>query len=213
MDKSKNAVELFDEYAQRYADKFMDQSRYHDVLHQFCMAINPADARVLDVACGPGNITRYLLDQKPGLKISGLDLSERMLVIAQQANPTADFRLYDARQISGLKQSFHAIVCGFGLPYFNKEEAIDFIAQAARSLHPQGLLYFSTMEDLYENSNWKGPSSGEDRKIFIHYHEADYLTRALDQNDFEILKLKRQAFPEPDGSESTDLIILARKGS
>ena len=65
MDKSKQAAELFDHFAKAYQDKYMDLSLYHDSLDLFCRSITKKEADVLDIACGPGNITHYLLKKAP----------------------------------------------------------------------------------------------------------------------------------------------------
>lgn len=210
MDKTKLAVDLFDDFAQVYQEKFMNLELYRDVLDLFCQNVQPQGAEVLELACGPGNITRYLLDRRPDLRILGTDLAPRMLELARANNPAARFELLDCRNASQLQRRFDGVVCGFGLPYLSKTEALDFIADMAEVLQPGGWLYLSTMEDDYEKSDWKGPSSGGDRRLFQYFHEAGYLTDALRQNGFEIADLRRKTYPAPDGSMTTDLLILAQ---
>lgn len=43
-----------------------------------------ASADILDVACGTGELERLLLEDNPEQTISGIDISEKMLVQAQQ---------------------------------------------------------------------------------------------------------------------------------
>lgn len=212
MDKNKIAVAVFDKSAVRYQDKFMDLDLYHDSFNAFCEAIDKENAEVLEIACGPGNITRYLLKKRPGYRILATDLSVNMLELARINNPAAGFMLMDGRQMDQLDGQFDAIMCGFFLPYLSKEEAVQWISDSARKLRPGGVLYISTMEDDYAKSGFAGPETeGEDR-LFIHYHEAGYLTEALKNNRFELIDLRRQPYPEQDGSVTTDLIILAKYG-
>ena len=81
-DKTKNAVALFDTYAQAYMDKFMDQSKYHDSFDLFCSSLTKANAELLELGCGPGNITKYLSSKRPDFSILGTDLSDKMLELA-----------------------------------------------------------------------------------------------------------------------------------
>lgn len=209
--KTKNAVAAFDTYAQAYMDKFMDQSKYHDSFDLFCGYLTKANAEILELGCGPGNITTYLLSKRPDFSILGTDLSDKMLQLARENNPTAVFQKLDFRKIKSLNAEFDALVCGFCLPYLSKTEAIQLIKDAASVLKPKGLFYLSTMEDLYSNSALKGPSSGGPERIFIHYHEADYLINSLQASSFDILVKMHKDNEEPDGSNTKDLILIARK--
>jgi len=100
-------------------------------------------------------------------------------------------------------------MCGFAFPYLSKEEAIQFIEDSAKILNDEGVLYISTMEDDYSKSTFKKGSTGDE--IFMHYHEADYLLATLEKSGFKTIDLRRQEYPENDGSISIDLIIICRK--
>lgn len=207
MDKTKIAVDIFDRRAQDYQTKFLDFDLYNDSFDMFCKLIVKNNAELLDVACGPGNISRYLIKQKPDLKISGIDLAPGMIALARANNPLADFKIMDCRNINSLNKTFDAIICGFGLPYLTKEEAIDLIGKAARCLHKHGVLYLSTMEGDYLKSGFQKSSNGKDQ-MFIHFHQADYLQNALQKNGFQLISLQRKKFPE---TNTTDLILIAVK--
>ncbi len=211
MDKTKLAIEIFDAFAVQYQDKFMSLDLYHDSFDLFCQSVIKQNATVLELACGPGNITKYLLQKRLDFNILGTDLSPAMLALAKANNPLANFQLMDCRAIDQLEDKYDGIVCGFGLPYLSREEAIKFIQDAATVLNPEGVLYLSTMEDDYHKSGFKTPSNGKGPQLYIHYHQADYLTQALHESGFSIVDLSRQKYPETDGSETTDLIILAKK--
>lgn len=55
-------------------------------------------AAIVEVACGPGNITKYLLNKRPGFKIGGIDLAPNMVELAKVNNPTASFQVMDSRK-------------------------------------------------------------------------------------------------------------------
>lgn len=211
MDKNKIAVEVFNKNGLGYQDKFMNVDLYKDSLDLFCTSIDKSDPEILEVACGPGNITKYLLEKRSDLSILGTDLAPKMIELAKQNNPQADFGLMDCREIGNLDKKFDGIMCGFAFPYLSKEEAIMFIEDSSKILNSRGVLYLSTMEDDYSKSTFKKGSTGDE--IFMHYHEAGYLLNALEENGFQLLDLRRQEYPEKDGSVSIDLIILARLSS
>jgi 2-polyprenyl-3-methyl-5-hydroxy-6-metoxy-1,4-benzoquinol methylase len=209
MDKSKAAADIFNKHADLYQEKFMDVSLYHDSFDFFCKSITKQNASVLELACGPGNITKYLLDKRPDLKILGTDLAPNMIGLAKQNNPSAKFKLMDCRSVDSLTEKYDAVMCGFCLPYLSKEEAIKLIGGVSKLLNPGGIFYISTMEDDYTKSGFKKGSKGDE--IFIHYHEGGYLTKSLEENNFKTLNWRRQEFPETDGSVTIDLIIISQK--
>ena len=211
LDKSKEAAALFNDYAKPYEEKHMHQTRYHDSFNEFCAWIRPMSARVLELACGPGNVTKYLLEQRPDLRLLGTDLAPKMLELARKNNPQATFQLMDMREVGKLSEKFDAIMCAFGLPYLSKAEAQEFIAALASKLNPYGVCYLSTMEGNYEDSDWQNPSSGEDHQIFIHYHELNYLQSTLEGLGLQVQTIDRLEYQDEKGNPVKDLILIATK--
>lgn len=209
MDKTKMAIDVFDKRASEYQAKFMDVGLYHDTFDLFCSSIKKDNAEILEIACGPGNITRYLLKKRPDFQILGIDLAPNMIELAKMNNPTASFQCMDCREIRLLGKKYDAVMCGFCLPYLSKEESVQLISDVYNLLESNGLLYISTMEDDYAKSGLESSSSGD--QMYIHYHEADYLTQALLENGFKIIDVQRKEYPKQDGSTTTDLVIIAGK--
>lgn len=189
----------------------MEKETFHGSFDLFCEMVEKKNARILDIACGPGNISKYLLNKRPDFKILGIDLSDKMIELAKINNPTADFLIMDGRDISQLKNKFDGIVAGFILPYLSKEEAIKLIYDSAKLLDKNGVLYLSTMEDDYGKSGLKGGNSNTEEKLYIHFHEVGYLRQALQENGFDIIDEQRKDYPENDGSITIDLVLLAKK--
>lgn len=211
MDKTKIAIEVFDKYAKQYQEKYMETDLYKDTFDLFCDSIKKENADILEIACGPGNITKYLLKKRPDFKILGIDLSSKMIELAKINNPTAEFHLMDCREIGQIDKTYDAIMCGFCLPYLSKEESLNLIRDASGLLKSNGIFYLSTMEGDYGKSGLKGPSSEGEDEIYIHYHQADYLTSALNKNGFEVLDLRRKSHPDQTEKYPKDLLIIAKK--
>lgn len=201
-------VEAFDKAAKIYQDKFMDVSLFGDTFNFFCDEIEADRADILDIACGPGNITKYLLDKKPEYNILGIDLSSKMLDLAQANNPTADFQLMDCRDIHKLQKKFDGIVCGFCLPYLTRDEAITLIKDVSALLKPGGVFYLSTMEDDYSKSGLITSSLGD--QVYLYYHQEDYLAKAFQENNFDMLQVKRFNSSDKDGVMITDMVLIGK---
>ncbi|MBB6238024.1 2-polyprenyl-3-methyl-5-hydroxy-6-metoxy-1,4-benzoquinol methylase [Pedobacter sp. AK013] len=203
------AAEAFDKSAKIYQEKFMDVSLYNEAFKVFFDNITTNNASVLDIACGPGNITKYLLDNRPDYRILGIDLSSKMLKLAKINNPKAQFQLMDCREIDTIGAKFNGITCGFCLPYLTQQEAINLIANVSKLLKPNGIFYLSTMEEDENNkSRYQISSTGD--QVYVNYHKEDYLSTALEENNFETLILKRYSSPDKDGLIITDLVLVCK---
>lgn len=209
MDNSLHAANIFNKLATQYQDKFMDTSMYHDTFDLFCGHIKTQNAGILELACGPGNITRYLLYRRPDFKILGLDLAPNMVRLAKANNPQADFQVMDCRDIYKITKKYNAIMCGFCLPYLSKPETLDLIKDASLLLKPGGVLYLSTMEDDYSTSGLRKGSTGDE--IYMHYYRESDLVEVLNKNQFTIMNLRRKQYQERQDQMTTDLIIIAIK--
>lgn len=208
--KDNSPKEVFNTFAKQYQDKFMDFDLYHDTFDDFCKLIETKDASVLEIGCGPGNITKYILNKRPDFKILGTDIAPNMVELAKHNNPAVKFKLMNAKDISEIKSKFNAVMCGFTLPYLNKEEVFQLIKDVSELLEPKGIFYLSTMEDEYSKSKFISSSSDKNIGLFTYYHEADYLLEALQKNNFKIIEIFRKEYPEPKDT-SKDLIIIANK--
>ena len=206
--ENQKAVNLFNKLADSYQQRFFSVDAYQQDLDKFLNLIQP-NSNILDVACGPGNISHYLLKKRPDLNLLGIDLAPNMINLAQTNNPDARFRVHNALELEALNQSFDAIIVGFLFPYLSKEQALGFLRKVHKILNPGGALYLSTMEDRYENSRFKPSSTGE--LVMMHYYESSYLSRELEFLGFEVLSVRTQNFVISENETDTDLMIVARK--
>jgi ubiquinone/menaquinone biosynthesis C-methylase UbiE len=208
-DHSAHAANIFNELADLYAQKYMDASQYHQSFDEFCGTITERDAHILELACGPGNITKYLKKVRPDFQILATDLAPKMLEIAKKNNPAVLFQILDSRDILSLNEKFDAIMIGFLLPYLSKDETLQLIKDAGKILNQNGVIYLSTMEGVYENSNYHHSSNKNAESIYMHYYNEDLLTKILKSNGFDVIYLNYQ--PIDNSENKDDLIIIAQK--
>jgi SAM-dependent methyltransferase len=209
MDHCAVSASVFHKHADLYRENFMDLTLYNDSYREFCVLLPQDRARVLDAACGPGNVSRYLMAQRPDLDLLGIDLAPRMVELAREAVPAAHFAVHDCRHLADLRMRFDGIICAFGLPYLSADEATTFIGAADGALDPGGVLYLSTMLGKSEDSGFQLCSTGD--KVYLNYHAEEHITRLLEDRGFSLLNRTRMASPNAASKATTDLIVVARK--
>lgn len=206
---SSDPIRVFDQAAAFYQAKYMDVSCYAVSLDLFCSALEQPNAEVLEIACGPGNITKYLLEKRLDLRILGTDASPNMLELAKAANPGATFQLLDARDVGTLSMKYDGLVCGFVLPYLTPQETLKLIHDAAGLLRKGGVFYLSTLEGDPARSGPQLPSSGKGEAVHVQYYRAGFLTDALRAEGFTIWATSHYMYTAANGSPSTDVVIVA----
>lgn len=184
MDSYKITIHTFNKQAVRYQEKYMHLDLYNDTYDTFCTLVEKPGASILELACGPGNITKYLLAKRPDFKILATDMAPNMLELAKVNCPGAEFELMDCRDIDKITASYDAIVCGFVLPYLSKEDIKKLIKDSYSLLNTGGIIYLSTMEGNYADSGYRTSSDGNDQ-AFIYYHQQDYIQEQLLKNGFK----------------------------
>lgn len=209
MDPYLETISTFDRQASAYQQKYMNVAHYADGLNYLLTGLGK-DAAVLEIGCGPGNVTMYLLDKRTDLRVTAVDAAAGMLSLARENVPTADFLLMDAREIGQINNKFDAIICAFLLPYLADEDSERLLSDCYYKLKPDGHFYISTMEDEYSKSGYRYSSDGKDR-CYMYFYTADDLQKKLSNSGFTVRFLKRQPFPPNAMATATDLIIIAAK--
>ena len=210
MDKYELNKNTFNKLATQYQDRFMDFDGYLDTFDLLINTIVKKDARILEIACGPGNVTKYLHSLRPDFKIFGIDIAPNMIDLARINNPTAKYEVMDCRHLSHFNDSFDAVMCAFGMPYINKGDAIKLINDSCSLIEGNGILYISTMEGENANSEYVN-STAYDGSTYVNYHEASYLKDALDSNNMKIVHEVRKPYQNAAGKDFIDLFLIAEK--
>lgn len=205
------SIKRFDEFAVEYAERFNSIDSYILSINKFCDLIRVDNPRILELACGPGNITRYLKQKFPDSEYIAIDLAKKMIDIAKEQVGGVDFRIMDMKKISTIDTKFDSIMCSFGLPFLSKNDANTLISDCSKLLIRDGVVYISTMEGDELKAGFESTSFSGDSKVYFNYHQQKDLENALFENGFVINEIKRQDYKEPDGSILIDLIIIATK--
>lgn len=208
MDKERETRATWNKIAKIYEDKFMHLDLYDHTYDCFLKGMPTPNARLLDVGCGPGNITKYLLSKNPEFDILGIDLAPNMIARAKKNNPTANFLIMDGRHIGQLTTNFDGIICGFCLPYLSSEACADLLNNAQQLLNRNGRLYLSFVEGSPASSGFKGSHMG---RVYMYYHQLEDLKKQLLKLHFEDLKTFKVAYPLSESTHETHTILIGSK--
>ena len=203
------SVATFSRLADRYAEKYFHLDMYDRYLEQFVKRIEPQDASVLDVACGPGNVSAYLAKARPHLKLVGVDLAEGMVKQAKLRVPTADFLVKDCRRIGELDQVFDACAFAFGLSYLTDDDANQFFSSLNAVLTDSAMLYLSTITGDRSRSGFESSSSGD--RVYLQYRSIFDVVSMVERAEYRIDFTEVIASPANASKSTQDLILIAQR--
>ncbi|MDZ4819952.1 MAG: class I SAM-dependent methyltransferase [Planctomycetota bacterium] len=132
---------------------------FQPILNYLCNQIEPTQqAHVLEIGPGPGWIGIQLAQLRPAVRVTGIDLSEAFVEIANENSRregVADrvtFTVGNAAEMKELKDNSFDAVCSFqSLHYWDPpERALD---EIARVLKPSGVFCIG---DDRRDMNWRG---------------------------------------------------------
>lgn len=207
----KQAVERFNEFAREFEHGFMELSLYDKAIESFCSTISIDSPKILELGCGPGNVTRRIKNHLPDAQITAIDMAENMILLASKNVPGVDFKVMDARDIDQLQGPFHAIIAAFVLPFLSYDDCSDLLAKVSVLLKPEGKLYLSTMEGTPEQNGFESTSFSGDNKIHFTYYEETFLKSQLEQVNISITNFIKQPYVRNDIPLLTDIITFGQK--
>ncbi|MGK5732574.1 trans-aconitate 2-methyltransferase [Streptomyces sp. URMC 124] len=139
---------------------------FHDLLARVPLR-DPA--RIVDLGCGPGNVTALLAERWPAARVTGLDHSEAMLRDARERVPGVDFVHADLHEWAPQRSAYDLIVSSATFQWV-RGHADAFPAWVA-GLAPGGIFAFTVpgnfdapshvlLRELCESAAWRDRLGG-----------------------------------------------------
>jgi len=114
----------------------------------FSLPYAPHNPSVLDAGCGVGRTLKYLVNRGiPRTKITGLDISQKMLSLAKKEVPgikTVQANVVDFET----KDKFDFIICIHVLHYLNNKDYKHALRNFYKLLNPRGLLFIMSTHPM-----------------------------------------------------------------
>lgn len=114
----------------------------------------PADAQILDLCCGSGQATRYLLEIAP--QVTGLDVSPRSLDRARRLVPQAQYVQGAAENLPFGEGSFDLVHSSAALHEMTARQRDAIFDQVYRVLKPGGWFIFVDFHRPHNPLMWPG---------------------------------------------------------
>ncbi len=205
----KETIETWNKVALLYQDKFMNLTIYDRTYDKYCDLLKKKGSNVLDIGCGPGNITKYLLRKRPDLQVTGVDAAPRMIELARKNNPESKFMEMDCRRIDTLTSGFEGVVIGFCLPYLSENDCRKLVADCSLLLKENGAMYLSFVEGENDQSGFQVGSSGQ--RMFFYYHTLEKIKKLLSENHFELPEIIKVDYKKNPDLTEVHTVLLTRK--
>ncbi len=152
------------------------------------VALFPSGARVLDAGCGGGTKSKYLAEK--GLRVVGMDFSEKLVEIAKREVPEASFLVCDLGEVDELQDQFDGIFMQAVLLHIPKKDAATIIKKVVTRLNDGGYLYIAVKEirsGQAEEETKTENSYGYPYERFFSYFTQDEVVDYVREADLEIV--------------------------
>jgi SAM-dependent methyltransferase len=107
--------------------------------------------RLLDIACGTGLAASAAV--AAGARVTAIDFSPAMIVMARSLHPAVDFQAADAETLPFADASFDGEIANFGIHHVERPERA--LAEARRVLAAGGTFAFTFWADPRDNTAWR----------------------------------------------------------
>jgi len=104
-----NIKSVYKKYAGEFDEKIGSLEIYNESYNYLLGNIQDKSV-VLDLACGPGNVSYFLKKRMPDLGITGVDISEEMIDIARRRIQDGEFIVKDICDVK-FKTKFDCVIC------------------------------------------------------------------------------------------------------
>ncbi len=170
----KTTVESYDVNAQAYHSKYAGKLVAQDQLDEFITMVNPP-AQVLDIGCGPGLDTKYL-SQK--YSMTSVDISKRMVEIAQFENPGVDVRYADIVKHELERNKYKGIWSRGALHHIEDKDLDGVFKKIAEALVEDGIFYLVVREGEGEEVVKNHKDYGKMERFFHYFTEEELIKRS-----------------------------------
>ena len=175
-----NVYKLYDKMFNWY-DEHRSRDLFEKPYLDLAISYLKPEAKILDLGCGMGEpIGKYFIDK--GYQLTGIDGSSKLIDLAKNRFPQAEFMVGDMRKVS-LKEKFDLVIAWNSFFHLSKDDQRLMFKIFEEHLNSGGILMFTS-----------GPSEGEvwsDNGGEMLYHASlspEEYKKLLTEHHFELIK-------------------------
>ena len=206
-ERSKHQATAFDRIGDRYDEAFPHKEGQEERIRRL-LDLLPPDAHVLDLGSGTGLPTARQLVQA-GVRVTGHEISERMIELARINVPEAEFVRADILDLQPVETQYDAIVAFFSLLCLPRARIPEALSRVRASLLPGGLLCLSMVEADLDDV----PISFLGSKVRVSGYPRAELRTVLEEAGL-IVEDERVVTYDPQGSRpEVQIFLTCRRGA
>lgn len=197
---------LFDDYAERFDSHLVGELSYQgpELIHVAVKEVlGSTDKRmdILDLGCGTGLCAPLFRDQ--AIKLSGIDLSEKMVDVARCRNLYDNLLVGDiAVELEGMSEEYDLIIAADVFIYVGDLERI--FKLCARALRKSGLLAFTIEAAKNEAAGYVLETSGR------YSHTTQYVRALAESSGLEISVMRNAVLRMDRGNPIQGYVVALR---
>lgn len=202
--------ESYNKAAQKYYDLFHDELEGkkfdRDYLDKFLRLFN-SNSVICSVGCGPcGHVEKYIYDK--GFNVTGIDISEKCIEIANKNNSQIKFEVGDLSKINYEDNYFDGIVSYYSIIDTPKIYLDKIFKEFNRVLKPNGYLLIVAKEGSTEG--YESNLLEIKTKIYFTLFTEDEIRLVLERNGFDVEDMTIRE-PNPDEIQLKRLFAINKK--
>jgi len=184
MDKfTQDTIATYDRTCEQYT-KNVANLHHSEVAGTFLEHIAKNDA-ILDLGCGSGRDAKIFSEK--GYEVIGIDLSNKLLEIAQKEAPLTNFRQMDMRELMFENEIFGGVWAVASLLHLPKKDIPRCLNECNRVLKKEGIIYIGVK--VGEGEEFKPDTRyAEDALKFYSYFQPEEMENYIKQAGFKILE-------------------------
>jgi len=206
--KPQHNAQVFGKIAQKYTDEYFNDDSDFPHIARFLKDVKPG-GRILDLACGPGMLTKHLLEE--GFQAEGIDLSAEMIDIARLKVPQAKFRVMDMRRLDYPDDHFDGLLITYGLIYIPSSGLPATLKEFSRVLKPHGSIFMINQEG--DTDHVEAEPMKPDEKLYVNFFSAESLEASLGAAGFKVTNQELVPVDNPMVMAKHIIYTIAQKAS
>lgn len=206
MDTTQLVKNTYNQIADSYTDRYFDISSDIPLIDRL-LSLLPEQAKILDLGCGPGNFTQYLVSK--GFITEGIDISEAMLTIAKQHLPQVPFVQGNMSALPYTDESFDAVVSAYSLIHIAQADIPNTLMGIKRVLKKNGLIL--VLAQIGNSDQMIAEPLQPKLQNFVNFFRLEQLAKAFQEQGFQIKEHIEIPIDDPDNLTNSILFLIAQK--